>query len=71
MPLDRTSSRQDFSTSLLEPDALTTRGGLQAALQSIERVCYHGDSSIMEMIVELSSRPHILEYTFSSALLCS
>jgi hypothetical protein len=66
MPFNRTSSQQSFNTGLLEPEALTTRGGLQAALRSIESVCFHDDSSIMDMVVELSSRPHILEYIFSS-----
>jgi hypothetical protein len=68
MAPNRTSSQQTFNTNLLEPDALGTLGGLQAALGSIERVCYHNDSSIMEMVVELSNRPYILEYILSSAL---
>ena len=68
MPPNRTSSQRTFNTSLLEPEALVAPGGLQTALGSIERVCYHDDSSITEMIVGLSNRPNILEYVFSSAL---
>ena len=68
MAPNRTSSQQIFNTNLLEPDALGTPSGLQAALGSIERVCYHNDSSIMEMVVELSNRPYILEYILSSTL---
>ena len=66
MPSSRASSQQIFNTGLLEPDVLTTSPGLQAALRSIESVLYHDDSSIMEMVVELSSRPHVLEYILSS-----
>ena len=66
MPQNRTSPQEAFSTSILEPEALGAPGGFQTALDSIERVCYHNDSSITEMIVGLSSRPHILEYIFSS-----
>ena len=66
MPPNRASPQRTFNTSLLEPDALVTPGGFQAALDSIERVCYHNDDSITEMIVGLSDRPHILEYIFSS-----
>lgn len=66
MPSNRSSSQQTFNTGLLEPEVLAARGGLQAALRSIETVCYHDDASITEMIVELSSRPHILEYILSS-----
>ena len=65
MPLNRISTQRTFNTSLLEPDALVAPGGFQAALDSIERVCYHDDDSITEMIVGLSDRPHTLEYIFS------
>ena len=68
MPPNRTPPQRTFSTSLLEPEALVTPGGLQTALGSIERVCYLDDTSITEVIVELSNRPHILEYIFSSTL---
>ena len=66
MPPNRASPQRTFNTSLLEPDALVAPGGFQAALDSIERVCYHDDDSITEMIVGLTNRPHILEYIFSS-----
>ena len=68
MPPNRTSSQRIFNTDLLEPGALAAPGGFKAALDSIERVCYHDDSSIAEMIVGLSHRPHILEYIFSGTL---
>lgn len=68
MPRNRSSSQQTFDTNLLEPGALAAPGGLKTALDSIERVCYRDDSSIMDMIVGLSSRPHILEYTLSGTL---
>ena len=66
MPPNRAPSQRTLDTNLLEPEALVAPGGLQTALRSIQNVCYRDDSSIMEMIVELSNRPHILEYTFSS-----
>ena len=66
MPPRRTSSAQSFNANILEPDALTTRGGLEIALRSIERVCYHDDSTIMHMITELVCRPHVFEYIMSS-----
>lgn len=66
MPPNRAVPQQTFNTNLLEPDALATQGGFQTALDSVERICYHSDSSITEMIVGLNSRPHILEYIFSS-----
>jgi len=53
---------------LLKPEVLVVPDGLKTALGSIERVCYHDDSSIMDMILELSSRPHVLEYILSSTL---
>ena len=68
MPPNRTSSQRIFNANLLEPEALAAPGGLRAALDSIESVCYHDDPSITEMIVELSDRPHILEYIFSGTL---
>ena len=68
MAPNRASSQQTFNTNLLEPDALGAPDGLQTALGSIERVCYHDDSSIMEMVVGLSARPHTLEYILSSTL---
>ena len=68
MAPNRTSFQQAFDANLLEPDALGAPGGLKTALGSIERVCYHDDSSIMEMVVGLSSRPHTLEYILSSTL---
>lgn len=68
MPPNRTSPQQTFNTNLLEPDALVAPGGIQTALESIERVCYHDDSSITEVIVGLNSHPNILEYIFSSTL---
>ena len=71
MPPKHTSPQRTFDTNLLEPDALVTPGGLQTALGSVERACYHDDSSITEMIVGLSDRPHILEYVFSSTLCMS
>ena len=66
MPRNRTSSPQRFDTSLLDPDGLTTRGGLRDALRSVERVCYEDDSLIMEMIEGLICQPHIFEYITSS-----
>jgi len=66
MPPKRTSSQRTFNTSLLEPEVLVTPGGLQTALGSIKTVCYHDDSLIMEMVVELNNRPHVLEYILSS-----
>jgi len=66
MPPKRTSSHRTFNTSLLEPKALVSLGGLQAALGSVKTACYNDDSSIMEVIVELNSRPHVLEYILSS-----
>jgi len=68
MPPNRAPSEQGFNTNLLEPESLVAPGGVQAVLRSVERVCYHGDSSIAEMVVGLSSRPHILEYILSSTL---
>jgi len=68
MPPNRAPPQLTFDTDLLKPEALVAPGGLQTALRSIRSVCYRDDSSIMEMIVELSNRPHILEYTFSSTL---
>ena len=68
MPRNRASPQQSFNTSLLEPNVLVAPGGIQTALESIERVCYHDDSSITEMIVGLCSRPDIMEYIFSSTL---
>ena len=65
MPPNRIA-QEKFDPSLLEPGALVTPGGLQTALSSIERVSRHDDSSVMEMVVELSSRPHIFEYIISS-----
>lgn len=66
MPPKRTSSHRTFNTSLLEPKALVSSDGLQAALGSIKAACYNDDSSIMEVIVELNNRPHVLEYILSS-----
>ncbi|KAF9650756.1 hypothetical protein BDM02DRAFT_3267781 [Thelephora ganbajun] len=66
MPPNRTSTQQNFNTDLPEREALVAPGGLPTALDWVERVCYHGDSSIMEMIVKLNSRPHILEYILST-----
>jgi len=66
MPQNRTPPQRSFDTNLLEPGALVAPGGLQTALRSIQSACYRDDSSIMEMVVELNSRPHILEYAFSS-----
>lgn len=66
MPPGRTPPQRTFNTSLLETEALAAPGGLRTALSSIESVCYSDDSSIMEMVVELSNRPHTLEYIFSS-----
>ena len=68
MPPNRTSSRRTFNTSLLEPEALTAPGGLQAALGLINKVCYSDDFSVMEMVGELNGRPHVLEYIFSGTL---
>ena len=68
MPPNRTSSQQIFDTNLLDPRALAAPGGLQTALDSMERVCYHDDSSIVGMIVGLSSHSHLLEYTLSGTL---
>ena len=65
MPPNRTSPQQTFNPDILEPETLVTPGGFQAALNSIERVCYRDDSSIAEMVVGLSNRPYILEYIFS------
>ena len=39
---------------------------MASALDSIRKVCYHDDSLISGVIVELSSRPHIFEYIISS-----
>ncbi|KAF9778765.1 hypothetical protein BJ322DRAFT_1114103 [Thelephora terrestris] len=66
MPPRRASSAQSFNTNILEPDALTTQGGLETALRSVQRVCYHDDFSIMHMISELSCRPHVFEYIMST-----
>ncbi|KAF9642477.1 hypothetical protein BDM02DRAFT_3193153 [Thelephora ganbajun] len=66
MPPNRTSTQQSLNTDLLEWEALVAPGGLPTALDWVERVCYHDDSSIMEMIVKLNSRPHILEYILST-----
>lgn len=66
MPPNLTSPQRRFDTSLLEPGALTTSHGLQSALSSVGSICYRDDSSIMEMIVGLTDRPHILEFIFSS-----
>jgi len=71
MPPKRTSSHRTFNTSLLEPRALVSSGGLQVALRSIKTVCNDDDSSVMEVIVELNSRPHVLEYILSSTSLMS
>jgi hypothetical protein len=68
MAPNRTSFQRPFNTNLLEPDALGAPDGLKTALSSIESVCHRDDTSIMEMVVGLSSRPHILEYIFSSTL---
>lgn len=65
MPPDRTSSDQSFNIDLLEPEALATPGGLQTALDSIQKVCYRDDVSISQMITGLSRHPHTLEYVFS------
>jgi len=66
MPPNRAPPQRTFDTNLLEPEALVAPCGLQTALRLIQSVCYRDDSSIVEMITELSNRPHILEYTFSS-----
>ena len=68
MPPNRTSSRRTFNTSLLEPEALSAPGGLQAVLGFINKVCYSNDFSVMEMVGELNGRPYLLEYIFSGAL---
>jgi hypothetical protein len=68
MAPNRTSFQRPFNINLLEPDALGAPDGLQTALSSIKSVCHRDDSSIMEMVVGLSSRPHILEYILSSTL---
>jgi len=68
MPPKRTSSEQSFNIDLLEPEALVAPSGLQTALDSIQRICYGDDSSILDMIVALNCRPHILEYIFSGTL---
>lgn len=65
MPPNCAPPHESFDTGLLEPDALSARGGLQAALRSIESVCFHDDTSIMSMIAELTARPYILEFIFS------
>jgi len=62
------SSHQSVEASLLKPEVLVVPDGLKTALGSIERVFYHDDSSIVDMILGLSSRPHVLEYILSSTL---
>jgi len=66
MPRNRAPSRQGFNTNLLDPDVLVTPNGLQAVLSLIKAACSLDDSSIREAIVGLDSRPHVLEYIFSS-----
>ena len=68
MPPNRAPPQRNFNANLLELEALVAPGGLQTVLGSIESVCYRDDSSIMEMVIELSNRPHALEYIFSSTL---
>jgi hypothetical protein len=72
MPPNRSPPQQSLDPCLFEPEVLMTSGGLQTALDSIKRVCYHDDSLITGVITELSSRPHIFEYIISSTFfLCS
>lgn len=68
MPRKRPPSPQRFDTDLLDPEALTTRVGLQTALRSVERVCNHNDASIELAIAELRGRPNVFEYIMSSTL---
>ena len=68
MPPDHRPSEQEFDISLLDVAALGSPDGLKIALRSIESVCFQADSAITEMIAALSSRAHLLEYVFSSAL---
>ena len=65
---DHSSSHRSVEASLLKPEVLVVPDGLKTALRAIERVCHHDDSSIMDMILGLSSRPHVLEYILSSTL---
>lgn len=66
MPTNRSSPQQSLDPSLFEPEVLMASGGLQTALDSIRRVCFHDDSLITGVIMELSNRPHIFEYIISS-----
>lgn len=68
MPPNRTSPQRTFNSGLLEPEALAIPGGLQAALGSVEKLCYHDDDSITGMVEGLNNRPHTLEYIFSGTL---
>jgi hypothetical protein len=65
MPPNRTSSEQRFNIDLLEPETLAAPGGLQTALDSIQKFCYRDDPSITEVVPGLARSPHILEYVFS------
>jgi hypothetical protein len=66
MPPGHSSSHRTLEVSLLEP---VGPEGLKTALPYIERVCYQDDSStITDIILRLSSRPHVLEYILSSTL---
>ena len=69
MPRNCTSSLKGFDTRLLDPDGLTTPGGLRGALRSVERVFREDDFLIMEMIEGLICQPHTFEYITSSMFL--
>ena len=69
MPQDRYSSRGSFDISVLDTQALDASDGLGSALRTVEAVCHQGgDPEIAGMVVELDSRPYILEYIISGAL---
>jgi len=68
MPPDRHSSRTAFDINILDSQTLDTADGLHTALRTIEAICHRGDPEIVEMVVALNSRSHILEYIISGAL---
>ena len=68
MAQDLRSSKQTFDIGLLDVVALDSPDGLETALRSIESVCFQADPAIVEMVMALSSRSHVLEYIFSGML---
>ena len=68
MPRGRRPSKQTFDIKLLDAESLGSPGGFEAALRSIESVCFQAGPAIAGMVTALSSHSHVLEYIFSGRL---